>query len=132
MTPSASPKRMVVRDPVYDGVDEMITTPSPSMPTNSRPMAVSSLRAVWRWISSIPPTMTAAATTAPRTGEKSSTTASAMPGTTPWTKASPKKLRPRRTSQTPTTDAVTPASRPPYSARCWNPSANGSVNQSMR
>src|SRR5659263_620572 len=108
----------------------MITTPSASIPTKSKPMPVSSLRVVVRCTSSMPATMTTAATAAPRYGEKSKTTAAAMPGSTPWTNASPKKLIPRRTSQTPTTDAITPAIRPPRSARCWKPSAKGSRNHS--
>src|SRR5659263_442237 len=108
----------------------MITTPSASIPTKSKPMPVSSLRVVVRCTYSMPATMTTAATAAPRYGEKSKTTAAAIPGSTPWTNASPKKLIPRRTSQTPTTDAITPAIRPPRSARCWKPSAKGSRNHS--
>ena len=75
--------------------------------------------------------MTAAAMAAPSRGLKSKTTAAAIPGTTPWVNASPKKLMPRRTSQVPTTEHIRPARIPPSSARCWNPSANGSVNHSI-
>ena len=120
-----------VMDGKPDELREMITTPSASMPTNSKPMAVSSFRAVWRCTSSMPSTITPAAMAAPRKGEKSNSTAAAMPGTTPCTKASPKKLMPRSTSQVPTTDAITPATMPPIRARCWKPSANGSNSQSI-
>ena len=53
-------------EPEYESEREMMTTPSAIMPTNSRPMAVSSLRCVCRWITSTAPTITAAATAAPR------------------------------------------------------------------
>ena len=79
---------------------------------------------------SIPATITSAATAAPRNGETSNSTASAIPGTMPCTRASPKKLIPRSTSQVPTTAHITPAIAPPISARCWKPSANGSVSHS--
>ena len=108
----------------------MITTPSASMPTNSRPIAVSSLSRVCRLTISIPATITAAATAAPSAGLTSSTTAAAMPGTTPCTKASPKKLMPRSTNQVPTTAHIRPARTPPSRARCWNPRENGSMNHS--
>ncbi len=83
VTPKASPNRIVVRLPVYESTLEMITTPSASIPTKSRPIAVSSLSFVCRLTTSIPATMTAAATAAPSAGLTSSTTAAAMPGTTP-------------------------------------------------
>jgi len=108
----------------------MMTTPSASIPTKSSPIAVSSPRRVCRLTTSMPATMTAAATAAPIAGLTSSTTAAAIPGTTPWTNASPKKLIPRSTSHVPTTAHISPARIPPISARCWNARANGSVNHS--
>ena len=66
------------------------------------------------------PSAALAATAAPSSGLKLKATAAAIPGTTPWVKASPKKLIPRRTSQVPTTPHIRPARIPPSSARCWN------------
>jgi hypothetical protein len=109
----------------------MITTPRASMPTKSRPMAVSSLSRELRLTTSMRTSMTAAAIAAPSRGLKSKATAAAMPGTTPWVKASPKKLMPRRTSHVPTTEHMRPARMPPSSARCWKPSAKGSANHSI-
>ena len=102
------------------------------MPTKSRPIAVSSLRLLCRRTVSISRSMTAAAIAAPSSGEKLKATAAAIPGTTPWVKASPKKAIPRSTSHVPTTEHISPARMPPMSARCWKPSVNGSVNHSIR
>src|SRR5699024_11150124 len=127
LTPNASPKRMAVNDPWKLSEREIRTTPSAIMPTKRRPMALSSFRLVVRWISSSKLTITSAASAAPRNGEKSKSTAAAIPGTTPWTNASPKKLIPRSTSQTPTKPDITAAKSPPNSARIRKPAWTGST-----
>src|SRR5699024_4417814 len=117
LTPNASPKRMAVNEPWKLSDREISTTPSAIIPTNRRPMALSSFKLVVRWINSSKLTMTNAASAAPRNGEKSKSTSAAIPGTTPCTNASPKKLIPRSTSHTPTKLDMTAAKSPPSSAR---------------
>ena len=81
--PSTSPKRMATRSTANDPLREMMITPRASMPTKSRPMAVSSDRRVVRCTREMAPTITTAATAAPSTGLKPSSRATAMPGSTP-------------------------------------------------
>ena len=54
-----------------------------------------------------------------------------MPGMTPWASASPRKLRPRSTTQVPTTDDASTASIPASSARCMNSGSKGSSSQDI-
>ncbi len=55
--------------------------------------------------------------------------ASARPGTTPWARASPRKVSPRNTIQVPTTEVATTERIPANSARCMNAGSNAAVNQ---
>ncbi len=109
----------------------MITTPTASIPTKSRPMPTSSLRRDRRWTRLIPATMTAADTAAPTVRSKPRTTPRAMPGRTPWARASPMKVRPRSTTQVPTRAVMTATRTPASSARCMKGWEKGSVSQSM-
>ena len=54
----------------------------------------------------------------------------AIPGRTPWARASPMKARPRRITQVPTTDVVRAASTPAARARCMKSNEKGWVSQS--
>ena len=110
--------------------DTMIT-PSASIPTNSSPTPVSSPSRDRRLTRLTPATIRAALTSAPTVTLNPHSTARAMPGITPWARASPRKLRPRSTTQVPTTDDATTASIPASSARCMNSGSNGSRNQDM-
>ena len=106
----------------------MITTPSASMPTNSRPMPVSSRTRARRLTSVTAPLITSAATNAPTMGLNPHSRASARPGITPWARASPRNVSPRSTTQVPTTAVATLASSPASSARCINSGSNAWVN----
>src|SRR5690606_19623414 len=130
VTPRTSPKRRLCTSVAKDRLFEMITTPRASIPTNSRPTAVSSARRARRFTNVMPPTITAAVARAPRVRSNPHSTARAMPGMTPWARASPRKDRPRSTTQVPTTEDATTASIPAHSARCMNSAAKGSVSQS--
>ncbi len=108
----------------------MITTPSASMPTNSRPMPVSSRTRARRLTTVTAPLITSAATKAPAMGLKPHRMARASPGMTPWASASPRKVRPRNTTHVPTTAVAALANNPASSARCMNSGSNAWVNHS--
>ena len=110
----------------------MMTTPTASIPTNSRPMPVSSGRLVVRWTRLMPPTITTALTIAPSVRSKPQMAASAMPGSTPWASASPKNARPRTTTHVPISAVVVAASSPPSSARWVRSDENASSTSRSR
>ena len=60
----------------------------------------------------MPHTIAIAAMKAPMVVSTPRMNASAIPGSTPWASASPRKLMPRSTTQVPTTEVVSTTSRP--------------------
>lgn len=92
-------------------------------------MPVSSGRRARRWTTSMPATITAALTRAPTVTSMPHTKASAMPGSTPWARASPMNDMPRTTTHVPITEVVTAASSPPTSARWVSSDAKASSSQ---
>jgi hypothetical protein len=78
-------------------------TPSASIPTNNKPIAVSPDSRYRRVTTLTPDIMTPAPIAAPSTPEKPNSNAAATPGTTPWASASPAKARPRNTTNVPAT-----------------------------
>ena len=78
----------------------------------------------------MPPTISSAAPSAPMVVLKPMRYASAMPGSTPWAKASPRNVMPRSTTQVPTTEVVSTASNAAHSAlRMKVLSTKGSIHQ---
>ena len=77
---------------------EVMITPSASIPTNSKPIAVSLDSRDLRVINEMPVIITAALTAAPKIPDTPMSRAAAMPGTTPWARASPTNDRPRSTT----------------------------------
>ena len=73
-------------------------------------MAVSVGSGEYRRSVLMPLTMTSAATRAPRVGLPPMIRATAMPGRTPWARASPRKLSPRSTTHVPMIDVDSTAS----------------------
>ena len=128
LTPSTSPNRISVRLPANSDDLDTITTPSASMPTNSRPIATSLLRRVRRCTAATPPIITAAPTSAPTNDGMPMSSAAAMPGSTPCASASPKKAIPRSTISVPTTPVAMATRMPASRARCMKAfCTNGSV-----
>jgi hypothetical protein len=120
VTPRTSPNRREVTSVAKLAEREMITTPSASMPTNSRPMPVSSRTRARRVTSDTAPLITSAATNAPMIGLNPHSTARARPGITPWARPSPRNVRPRSTTHVPITAHAAAARMPASSARCMN------------
>ena len=127
VTPSTSPKSSEVTSVVNERALDTMTMPSDSMPTKRSPMPVSSRITVRADTTDTRPAMSAAATSAPMMGLKPQSTARAMPGMTPCAIASPRKASPRNTTQVPTSDVATTASRLPISARCMNAGSKAST-----
>ena len=127
VTDRMSPKSSAVTSVANDRAFDTMTIPSDSMPTKSRPIPVSSRIADRDETSDTRPAITAAATNAPAIGLNPPSTASAIPGMTPWARASPRKARPRRTTQVPIREVATTASRPASNARCMKAGSNASI-----
>ena len=83
VTPRASPKSIAVTSVANDFELETITTPKASIPTKSKPIAVSSLMTVLLDTNVMSPLITSAAQNAPTKGLKPQRTATAIPGMTP-------------------------------------------------
>ena len=116
-TPSSSPNRMRVRSPVKLLVRDVIMTPSASMPAKNNPIAVSLDRRDRRVITLTPLIITTVPAAAPITTGQPRSTAVAMPGRTPWARASATKARPRSTTNEPTIAQHIATSTPAESAR---------------
>ena len=127
--PSTSPNRMRVRSPVNESERDTMTTPSASIPTNSRPIAVSPDRRDRRRTMLTPPIITAAPTSAPPMPGSPSSSAPAMPGSTPWASASPMNASPRRTTNVPTMAQAIATRQPAISARSMNVVVGEGVDQ---
>ena len=77
----------------------------------------------------MPSTIAPAATNAPIEVSTPMMKATAMPGSTPWASASPRKLIPRNTTHVPTSDVVMTVRMPARSASRMNwLSANGAIH----
>src|SRR5215207_3897082 len=129
-TPLIEPNRNRLRSPVYDACRvDMITTASARNPTNRIPIDASSGSGECERTTLIPPTIAAAAISAPTVVLCPSRNAMAIPGRTPCASASPRNVRPRSTTHVPTIEVVMAVRRPPHSARCMNGlSANGVIH----
>ena len=126
------PNRNPVSSPAKDWLLEITSTPTASMPTNSSPIDVSSVRFVRRPTTVMPSTMTAALMSAPTVRLKPITVAMARPGTTPWAKASPRNVIPRRTTHVPTRPQAIAANVPAQRPRCIvTESRNGATTHSI-
>ena len=100
--PRIWPNRIPTRSPANELERETITTPSASIATKSRPIAVSDDSRERRVIRLTPAIIASAPTAAPTIPGSPSRSAPAMPGSTPWARASPMKASPRRTTKVPT------------------------------
>ena len=118
--PSNSPNKIRARSPTNEDERDVIMTPSASMPTNSKPIAVSPDNLNLRVTMLTPPIMTAAPTAAPRMPENPSNIAVAIPGSTPWASASPTNAKPRNTTNVPAIAHVKATRIPPNSASRMN------------
>jgi len=118
--PRASPKRMDVTSVAKDPDLDTMRTPNASIPTNKSPIAVSSRTGVRLETKVTRPLIMRAERKAPTTGLKPHKIATAIPGMTPWAKASPRNASPRKTIHVPTREVATTAITPPTSARCMN------------
>ena len=89
----------------------MITTANARNPTNRTPMDVSSRNGEWARIKLRLIAISAAAPNAPTVVSTPRMNATAIPGSTPWARASPMKLMPRNTIQVPTIEVVSTTSK---------------------
>ncbi len=130
-TPSSSPNSTRVRSPTKVSEREVMMTPSASMPTNSRPMAVSPESLNRRCTTETPPIITIAPTMAPYTPEIPSNSAPAIPGRMPCARASPTNANPRRITNVPAIAQVSPTNNPPTRARRMNSLSKNGVNRPL-
>jgi len=129
--PRISPNRMRTRSPEKAWERETMATPRASMPTNSRPMAVSGERLERRVMKPMPKIMAQAPSAAPAMPGRPRSMAAATPGSTPWARASPMKARPRSTTKVPTMPQATETRMPASRAWSMNPlAAKGLISRS--
>ena len=129
LTPSSSPNKMRVRSPTNASLREVMMTPSASMPTKSKPIAVSPERRKRRVTRLTPPIITTAPTAAPTMPDTPRSSAVAMPGRTPCASASPTNASPRSTTKVPAMAHVIATRMPATKARRRNSLfRNGSMN----
>jgi hypothetical protein len=96
-----------------------------------RPIAVSEDSLDFEVINVIPEIITAAPTAAPRIPGKPNKMAKAMPGNTPWARASPIKARPRRITKVPAIAQAMETRTPAIRASTMKAlKAKGVINQS--
>ena len=116
LTPSSSPNKMRVRSPTNASLREVMITPSASMPTKSKPIAVSPESRKRRVTRLTPPIIATAPTAAPTMPDTPRSSAVAIPGSTPCARASPTNASPRNTTKVPATAHVIATSIPAASA----------------
>ena len=120
---------MRVRSPTNASLREVMITPNASIPTNNKPIAVSPERRKRRVTRLTPPIITTAPTAAPTMPETPKRRAVAIPGKTPWARASPTKARPRSTTNVPAIAHDKATKIPPINAKRRNSLLrNGSMN----
>src|SRR5688572_396257 len=126
------PNRKRVRSPAPPpSWADITTTASARNPTNSTPIEASSGNGEAARMSWTPNTIASAASSAPTVVLPPVTNAIAIPGSTPWVSASPRKLSPRSTTHVPITLVQHTLSSAAHSASRRNGlSANGVTHQS--